>query len=56
MSSDASRKSIWFPPELWAEVEAAAAREGAAEGKPVTVSEFIRRACRERIQKMGPTP
>ncbi len=39
-----SRHNIWIPAELWARILQAAADASAAEGKPVSVAEWIRRA------------
>jgi len=39
-----SRRNIWIPDELWARIQLAAVQAGVAEGKPVPVAEWVRRA------------
>jgi hypothetical protein len=47
----ATRRNIWFPDDLWKRIEAAAAQEGAKRGKPVSVAEWVRTACEEKLER-----
>ena len=56
-----TRHNISVPNELWARLQRAAANEGAARGRPMSVSEFIRLACEQRMgaaqdRPASPTP
>lgn len=49
------RHNVWFPPDLWALIQKAAAEEGARRGQPMSVAEWIREAIRERLENEEPT-
>lgn len=48
-----SRRQIVFSDDLYAEVVRAAAREQAEKGVSVSVAEWVREACRRRLQQDG---
>ena len=48
-----SRRQIVFPDDLYAEVVRATAREQVETGKTVSVAEWIREACRQRLEREG---
>lgn len=45
------RKTISVTPDVWERWVAAAAYDGARQGRPVPVSEWIRVACGEKIER-----
>lgn len=47
------RKTISVTPQVWERWAAAAAEDGARQGRPVPISEWIRVACREKIERVG---
>lgn len=47
-----TRHNLSISDELWAACERAAAEAGAKQGKPMSVSEWIRRAILERLGKV----
>lgn len=49
MTPDSTRRQLVFPDDLYSECVKAAAREQAATGKTVSVAEWIREACRQRL-------
>jgi len=49
--TDSTRRNIYFPDDLWDEAQRAALKEGAARGVPVTVSEWVREAVQERLER-----
>ena len=49
------RHNIWFPPDLWALIQQAAAEEGARRGQPMSTAEWLREAAREKMEREEPT-
>lgn len=47
------RRSLWIHDDLWDAAVKAALREGVRLGKPVPVSEWIREAMRQRLEREG---
>lgn len=46
-----SRHNIWIPADLWAAVQKLALRDGVREGRPISVSEWIRESIRQRLEQ-----
>lgn len=49
--ADADRRNIVVPDELWTGVRRAAALQSIAEDRTVSLSEWIRDACRQRLER-----
>lgn len=48
--TDNKRRCLWIPDELWERIQKAAAQQGAKEGKPVAVAEWIRQAIEKALK------
>ena len=48
-----SRHNLWFRPELWERVTAAAAKAGATLGKPLPTAVWVREAIAEKLGREG---
>ena len=48
------RHNFWFPDELYARLQAAAAQAGEKEGKPISVAKWVRRTLEAELDR--PTP
>ena len=46
-----SRHNMWIPDELYAPLQAAAAKAGADEGKPISVSAWVRRTLEAELDR-----
>lgn len=55
MADEAGRRNIAIPQSMWDNVVEAAAREQIETGERVSISEWIRRAIRERLARRVPT-
>ena len=50
MSADkTTRRNVVFGPDLWERIQEAAANEGAAQKRPMSLSEWIRDACERKL-------
>ena len=50
---EATRRTISFPGDLYDRVQQAAATEGAVTGRPISVSEWLRMAAEEKMERMA---
>ena len=48
---NATRRNIYFPDDLWQRITKAAGKEQARTGEAVTVSEWVRQACEDRLTR-----
>ena len=45
------KRTLYFPDEVWDRITDAAAQAGAKERRPVSVSEYLRRAAAEKMSR-----
>lgn len=48
-----TRRNLWIPDELWRRAQQAALKEALRIGRPVSVSEWVRRAMKKRLEGGG---